>query len=250
MPRYFLEVSYEGTNYSGFQVQENAKTIQSSVEAALQTLFKEQIHLTGSSRTDSGVHALQNFFHFDTQLVLTQKAIYNLNSILPPDIAAIAVYIVSHDAHCRFDGVRREYKYFIYSKKSPFLQDRAWYYPYKIDQDILSKAAKIIESHQDFIPFSKRNTQVNNFNCQMHTSFWSAEGDCLIYNVSANRFLRGMVRALVATMLKTARGNYTLDQFKSIITSGKQASADFSAPAHGLFLTQVVYPEGCLKRID
>jgi len=250
MPRYFLELSYKGTNYSGFQVQKNAKTIQYSVELALQTLFKERFQLTGSSRTDAGVHALQNFFHFDTKLILNQKSIYSLNAILPTDIAAKNIYIVADDAHSRFGGLSRDYKYFIYNKKNPFLVDRAWYYPYKIDMEILAQTAELIKEHRDFTPFSKRNTQVNNFTCEVYCSHWSVEEDCLIYNVSANRFLRGMVRALVATMLKTARGNITLDQFRSILTTGKQASADFAAPANGLFLTKVEYPPTYLKEID
>lgn len=250
MPRYFLELSYKGTNYSGFQVQENAKTIQSSVESALQTLYKQPFSLTGSSRTDAGVHAYQNFFHFDTQLQLQQKDIYNLNAILPPDIAAKAFYKVKDDGHCRFDALSREYKYFIYKAKDPFLNDRAWYYPYKIDVAILHETAQLVKEQQGFKAFSKRNTQVNNFNCSIQLSQWIQESDMLIYNVRANRFLRGMVRALVSTMLRTARGIITVQSFKDLLLSDQQATANFSAPAHGLFLNQVEYPNDYLQKIS
>jgi tRNA pseudouridine38-40 synthase len=249
MPRYFLELSYKGTNYSGFQVQENAKTIQSSVEEALQTLYKQRITLTGSSRTDAGVHAEQNFFHFDTDHIITAKQLYNLNALLPNDIAAKAFYRVADDAHSRFGALSREYKYFIYNTKNPFLSDRAWYYPYTIDHSVLHQTAQLVQGHGDFTAFSKRNTQVNNFNCTIEHSRWTTENGCLIYNVQANRFLRGMVRALVSTMLKAARGTISVSQFQLILQSGKQASANFSAPAHGLFLVNVQYPADYLEQI-
>lgn len=250
MPRYFLEVSYKGTNYSGFQVQENAKTIQSTVEKALQTIYKQEFSLTGSSRTDAGVHALQNFFHFDTELALHQKELYNLNAVLPPDIAAKAYYKVADDAHSRFGAISREYRYFIYDKKDPFLDGRAWYYPFKIDEALLAKTAQLIKEQVDFIAFSKRNTQVNNFNCRVELSQWGRESGCLVYNVRSNRFLRGMVRALVSSMLKVARGTISLDEFRTFLESGRQSSADFSAPAHGLFLARVNYPENYLVMAD
>jgi tRNA pseudouridine38-40 synthase len=250
MPRYFLELGYKGTNYSGFQVQKNAKTIQSSVENALQTLYRQPFSLTGSSRTDAGVHALQNFFHFDTDLVLQPKGLYNLNAVLPPDIAAKAIYRVADDAHSRFGAIAREYRYFICNKKDPFLIDRAWHYPFKMDEDLLKKAAQLVKDQQHFIAFSKRNTQVNNFICKIELSEWTYESGCLVYNVRANRFLRGMVRALVSSMLKVARGTISLDKFNTMLNSKEQSSADFSAPAQGLFLTQVIYPAGYLKSID
>jgi len=250
MPRYFLELSYKGTNYSGFQLQENAKTIQSSVESALQTLYRQPIALTGASRTDSGVHALQNFFHFNTDIALQHKHIYNLNAILPADINLKAFYHVAEDAHSRFGALSREYHYYIYHSKDPFLQDRAWYYPFTIDLNLLHQAAQMVQHQQNFIAFSKRNTQVNNFNCNIQVSQWQQQNDGLVYNVRANRFLRGMVRALVSTMLKVARGNMSMLQFGQLLSEGTQASADFSAPAHGLFLTHVNYPQGYLIRVN
>ncbi len=241
MSRYFLEVAYKGTNYNGFQIQQNANTIQAEVEKALQTLFKQNFDLTGSSRTDAGVHALQNFFHFDADVVITSKHIYNLNAIIPNDVIVKNITQVADDKHCRFAAESREYKYHIYTSKNPFLEDRAYYYPYKLDVDLLHQAAAILLTYTDFTSFSKKHTQVNNFNCNIFISRWIEENDCLIFNVKSNRFLRGMVRALVATMLKVGRGQISIEQFKNIIESKDCASAFFDTPAHGLFLVKVDY---------
>src|ERR1700759_1950458 len=160
MGRYFLEVAYKGTQYSGFQIQENAVSIQEEVEKALEVFFRRRVELTGSSRTDGGVHAVQNFFHFDYEGVIEDKVIYNINAILPPDIVLKGVYPVAADAHCRYDALSREYRYYIYRKKDPFLADRAWFYPYTLDRERLQEAAALILEYHDFTSFSKRNTQV------------------------------------------------------------------------------------------
>ena len=240
--RYFLEVSYKGTSYSGFQSQKNANTIQAEVEKAFKILIKEEIQLTGSSRTDTGVHALQNYFHFDTKSELSSQLLYNLNAILPGDIAARNLLKVKDEAHCRFDATAREYKYYIYQKKNPFLEDNAYYYPYTLDLELLQKAATIIKEYSDFTSFSKRNTQVKSFTCDVQDSLWTIEGESFVYQVKANRFLRGMVRALVATMLKVGRNKTNLDNFRTIIESQDCTLADFSAPPNGLFLVQVTFP--------
>ncbi len=250
MPRYFLEISYKGTHYSGFQVQQNAKTIQSEVERSLQLVYKQHLSLTGSSRTDAGVHALQNYFHFDTNVKLSSKELYNVNAILPVDIAVNGLYKVSDDAHCRFDALSREYKYFIYHQKNPFLNDRAWYYPFRINKALLHQAAQMVQNQNNFIAFSKKKTQVNNFKCEIEISQWLEEDGCVIYKVKANRFLRGMVRALVSSMLKVARETMTIDAFRELLNSDIQSSASFASPAHGLFLTEVRYPDRYLERID
>ncbi len=243
MHRYFLETSYKGTNYSGFQVQENANSIQTEIEKAIETFFKQKIDLTGSSRTDAGVHALQNFFHFDTELNITEKDLYRLNAILPNDIIAKNIIAVKPDAHCRFDALSREYQYFIYRSKDPFKADRAWFYPYHLDLNILEEAATIIKSYNDFTSFSKRNTQVKNFICSIDYSEWTMKDNCMIYTVRSNRFLRGMVKGLVGTMIKAGRKLITLDQFKNIIEAKDCTEANFIPPAHGLFLVTVTYPE-------
>jgi tRNA pseudouridine38-40 synthase len=245
--RYFLEVSYKGTGYSGFQSQKNANTIQAEIEKALQTLLKERIELTGSSRTDAGVHAFQNYFHFDVLAELSPGILYNLNAILPADIAVKNLFKVEANDHCRFDAESREYKYFIYKKKDPFLIDRAFYFPYTLDVEAMKKAAGIVKEYSDFTSFSKRNTQVRSFECEIMESRWLVEHDCLVYHVKANRFLRGMVRALTATMLKLGRGKMSLDDFKTIIESKDCTRANFAVPAHGLFLVRVAYPGGYFK---
>lgn len=251
MARYFLEVVYKGTAYSGFQLQENAHTIQAAIEKVMAILFKKEISMTGSSRTDAGVHALQNYFHFDTDSISTagkeisrEALIYKLNAILPGDIVIKALIPVADDAHCRFDAASRVYKYYIYTRKDPFLEDRAYYYPYRLDMEKMKAAAAAIREYTDFTSFSKRNTQVKTFICHIMESEWEAAGDRVIYTVKANRFLRGMVRALVATMLQTGRGKISVSQFREIIEAKDCTKASFAAPPHGLFLVAVNYPDG------
>jgi len=241
--RYFLEVSYKGTAYSGFQSQRNANTVQAEIEKAFKIILKEEIGLTGSSRTDAGVHAYQNYFHFDVSRALSSKLLYNLNAVLPPDISVNSLKEVEDNAHCRFDAVTREYKYFIYKKKNPFLTNRAFYFPYRLDLEVMQAAAIIIKGYTDFTSFSKRNTQVKSFECEIKESKWVIEGECLVYHVEANRFLRGMVRALTATMLKLGRGKISLDTFRDIIESKDCTLANFAVPAHGLFLIKVSFPD-------
>ncbi|NCU06105.1 MAG: tRNA pseudouridine(38-40) synthase TruA [Chitinophagaceae bacterium] len=244
MARYFLELSYKGEDYSGFQVQHNAVTIQSEVEKAFRIFFRREVELTGSSRTDAGVHALQNYFHFDWEDEFPQPAVYNLNAILPSSIVVQSVRQVKPDAHCRFHALARRYRYYIYNRKNPFLEDRAWYLPFTLDEALLHQCAERITSQHDFSAFSKRNTQVKTFNCTIMQSRWQQSNDCLVYEVQANRFLRGMVRGLVGTMVRTARGGMSYSQFDQLLSNALLSSADFSAPGKGLFLAEVKYPAG------
>lgn len=246
MQRYFLEVGYMGNHYSGFQVQDNAATIQQQVEKAFSILQRETIVLTGSSRTDSGVHAKQNFFHFDYDNPIHPQFLYKLNAILPTDIVLKNIYRVAPDAHCRFNAVARTYQYRIYRSKDPFLQDRAFFFPFKVDTNLLHKAAAIVKDNTNFTSFSKRNTQVKNFNCSIHTSQWHITADEWVYEVSANRFLRGMVRGLTATMLLVARGKIDLQEFKNIISAADCSKANFDVPGFGLCLIKVTYPDDLL----
>jgi tRNA pseudouridine38-40 synthase len=257
MPRYFMEVFYKGTDYSGFQTQKNANSIQAEIEKAFFILQKEKVLMTGSSRTDTGVHALQNFFHFDADSLLHPetnlergagdegyfgKLVYKINAILPCDIVVKNITLVSQDAHCRFDALSREYKYFIYQKKQPFLKDRSYYFPYKLDIAKMQQAAEILKEYNDFTSFSKRNTQVRSFICRVEKSEWFFDNDQLVYHIRANRFLRGMVRALTATMLKVGRGTISVNDFISIIEAKDCTKASFAVPPHGLFLIAVQYP--------
>ena len=242
MARYFLEVAYKGTGYSGFQVQENAVTIQMEVEKALQTLHRIPIHLTGSSRTDAGVHALQNFFHFDFNGTIHPQAVYKLNAILPRDIAVKSVQSMADDAHSRFDATSREYIYKLHTFKNPFLQNASFYYPYKLDRELLQQGADYLRTQENFFAFSKTNTQVNNFNCTILKSEWSFDENNIIYNIEANRFLRGMVRLVTATLLKLGRGQINFSAFSSLFVSGVKCG--YSVPGHGLYLRRVNYPSG------
>jgi tRNA pseudouridine38-40 synthase len=243
MNRYFLEVSYIGTNYAGFQVQKNANTVQSEIEKAMGILFRRSIILTGSSRTDTGVHALQNYFHFDSEESIQSEMIYNINALLPGDIAVINLIAVGPESHCRFDAIARRYEYYIYRFKNPFLADRAYYYPYTMDIVKLQEAAQILCSYKDYRAFSKRRTQVRSYDCTIFESNWRIENGKMIYHVKGNRFLRGMVRGLVGTMLHVGKGKMQLEEFRKIIEEKNPALADFSVPAKGLFLKEVIFPQ-------
>ncbi len=244
MPRYFLEVAYKGTGYSGFQLQENANTIQAELERAFAVLQREPVRMTGSSRTDAGVHALQNFFHFDFGGEIHSQFVYKMNAILPGDVVVKRLVKVADAAHCRFDALSRTYRYYIYRYKDPFLEDRAYYFPYKLDLEKMQAAAEVLGDYEDFTSFSKRNTQVRTFRCRIMESYWEREGDRLVYVVKADRFLRGMVRALTATMLKVGRGRLGLEEFRAIIEAKDCTRASFAVPAHGLFLVNVDLGEG------
>ena len=253
MPRYFIEVSYKGTRYSGSQVQQNAITIQSELEKALATCFRKSFSLTGASRTDTGVHALQNYFHFDTgddhfyatenstEEEISPKGLYSLNAVLPDDIVIKKIFHVGDKVHCRFDAISRRYKYYIYSKKNPFYKDTRYFYPYTLDFEKLQHSAAIILNTENFASFSKRNIQVNNFICLIKKSEWQKKNNSIVYDVVANRFLRGMVRGLVGTMLKVGRGRISLTEFADIIKNNNCAKADFSVPPGGLYLVEIKY---------
>lgn len=242
MHRYFLELAYKGTGFKGFQIQSNAETIQGEIEKALHIIFRIHITLTTSSRTDAGVHANQNFFHFDIDLSLNRKHLYSLNALISKDICILNLYEVDIDRHSRFHADSRTYQYFIYQKKNPFLYDRAWYYPFKLDLNQLQLAASTYLEYEDFASFSKKETQVKTTLCNIISADWSHLDDKFVFTVTANRFLRGMVRALVGTSLKVGRGTIDMDCFKSIIEAKDNRLSDFSAPAHGLFLQKVHYP--------
>ena len=245
LQRYFLELMYKGTHYSGFQTQENTHdTVQEEVEKAFAVLQRHPGVLTGSSRTDTNVHALQNFFHFDFDETINPQFLYKINAILPRDIVVKNIYQVNNEAHCRFDAITRSYQYHIYQGKNPFLADFAYYFPYNIDIEKLQEAASMIKNYNDFTSFSKRNTQVKTFICTILESEWKKEEKQLIYCVKANRFLRGMVKGFTGTMLQVGRGKITMAEFRNIIEAKDCTHADFSVPGHGLFLQQVEYPVG------
>lgn len=240
MPRYFLEVAYKGARYSGFQVQENALTVQSEMERVFSLIQRQPVKLTGSSRTDAGVHALQNFFHFDWEEGLHPQLTYKMNAVLPPDLVVKSIREMPAESHSRFDAVSRAYEYRLYAFKNPFLRDTALHFPYPLDKGLLDETASIIKEQTNFWAFCKTNVQVTNFACIIYESAWEEKEGLLVYNISGNRFLRGMVRLLTATQLKVARGSYGLEEFKALFKEKKKCG--FSVPAHGLFLKSISYP--------
>lgn len=248
MKRYFIEVAYHGAAFGGFQIQINQQTIQGTVEQALATLYRVPIALTGASRTDAGVHALQNFFHFDTTLEIQEKHIYNLNAILPHAIVIKAIYQVPNEAHARFDAIKRSYLYQLHTFKDPFLEGRSWFYPFPVNHLLLNEAANALLNYTNFESFSKKNTTVNTFECHITKAFWSFASNGFSFHIDSNRFLRGMIRGLVGTMLHVGRGTISMAQWHEIIASKNEQRVDFSTPAHGLYLSGIEYPN-YLKKI-
>jgi tRNA pseudouridine38-40 synthase len=241
MARYFIEVAYEGSRYSGFQVQENSNTIQAEVEKAFQTFQRSHIQLTGSSRTDAGVHAIQNFFHFDFEEPIHRHAMYKLNAILPKDIAVNNIFQMPSQAHARFDATSRTYIYHVHRSKDPFLTNRSLYYPYRLNYDLLQEGAAYLKTQLNFFAFSKTNTQVGTFNCAILKSEWELKENTLLYTIKGNRFLRGMVRLITATLLKLGAEKISLKDFRILFES--KSKCGFSVPSHGLYLKGVSYPE-------
>ncbi len=242
MHRYFIEVAYKGTKYAGFQVQPAGDTIQGRLETALQTFYRKAFDLKCSSRTDSGVHARQNYFHTDTEALLSVQDIYHINALLPGDIMVKNIWVMAPSAHSRFDAIARRYHYYLHTKPDPFIPDQSWYYPYPVDKTLLQEAAVIVLQTADFTSFSKRNTQAKTMLCSLTTSEWLFNENQMVYTVQGNRFLRGMVKALVGTMLQVGRRKITINRFEEIIASHNCTLADFSTPPHGLFLEAVLFP--------
>ncbi|HEY9117988.1 MAG TPA: tRNA pseudouridine(38-40) synthase TruA, partial [Roseivirga sp.] len=227
-----------------WQRQANAHTVQEQIEYSLSKILGEEIAITGSGRTDTGVHAKKQIAHFDTLSSLSIDQIqYKLNGILPPDISINEAYGVIDEAHARFDAVQRGYHYYIHQKKNPFLEGLSYFYSHKLNIDLMNEAASKLLGEQDFESFSRVKTEVNNFNCEIYSANWVRENDQLVFNVRANRFLRGMVRALVGTLLEVGKGKLTPNDFVDIINAKNRTKAGRAVPPHGLYLTEVNYPE-------
>lgn len=242
MPRYFLEVRYLGTRYSGFQIQPCTPTVQGEAERALATVLRHPVALTGSSRTDAGVHALGNHFHFDVPEPLPGSLLNGVNALLPRDIAALSIRRVRPEAHCRYDALSRTYTYRLHDRKDPFLDDRSWFYPYPLSGPTLHALADILPGEREFLSFAKRRSQVSTHRCTIIESRWERLDDGWTYRVKGDRFLRGMVRGLVGTMLQAARGRMDINGFRAILTRTDNTATDFSPPGRGLTLVQVMFP--------
>jgi tRNA pseudouridine38-40 synthase len=241
--RYFIEFAYKGTNYHGWQYQPNATSVQETLTKALITILKKDIVLVGAGRTDSRVHAKQMFAHFDLEgSIDVPFYIHKLNSFLPKDIAILNIHLVHEDAHARFDATKRTYEYHIHTKKDAFERDDSWYYQNDLDIEKMNDACKILFNHIDFECFSKVHTDVNTFNCTIYEAHWEKQHNRLVFTISADRFLRNMVRAIVGTMINIGLGKITVEDLTEIIESKDRGKAGFSVPAHGLYLTKVEYP--------
>jgi len=241
--RYFIKLAYNGTHYHGWQSQPNAITVQETLEKALSLLFKTSIQLVGAGRTDSGVHATEMFAHFDfPDLLDSDFWVPKLNSYLPKDIVIYNILSVEADAHARFDATSRTYEYYINSFKDVFLNDQSWYHHHPLDIEKMNEAAAYLLNYSDFECFSKTNTDVFTYNCKISEAFWQKKDNQLLFTITADRFLRNMVRAIVGTLVNIGQGKMEVTQMKTIIESKNRSEAGFSAPAHGLYLTRIKYP--------
>lgn len=240
--RYFIELSYNGKNYHGWQIQPDAISVQEKINNALSTVYQKDIQIVGAGRTDTGVHASQMFAHFDIDKLVDDNLEFKLNSILPNDIFIKAIFLVDDEKHARFDALSRSYEYKIWLGRNPFLLDFSWQiHSQKPNVTLMNEAAKLLLDHEDFESFSKVKTNVHTFNCNVTEAFWVQKDNQLTFHISANRFLRNMVRAIVGTLLDVGLDKISISDFKNIIESKNRSNAGLSVPAKGLFLTQIKY---------
>lgn len=247
MPRYFAEIAYKGTDYSGWQIQPNALTVQEVIEKAFAQLFRYTISIVGCGRTDAGVHATQYYFHFDLEAEHADldKLTYQLNAVLPEAIAVFNILAVGDEAHARFDAIKRSYVYRLHFGKNPFKKDASFGYHQGdlLDFGAMNEAAQLMLQFEDFFPFCKTKTEVHTFKCQMITSEWRMDSPTeWTYHVSANRFLRGMVRLLVGMSLNVGKGVLTLKEVNHCMEVQERLPHALSVPAEGLYLCEVKYP--------
>lgn len=243
--RLLIEVCYDGGAFHGWQIQPNAHTVQEELEKALSRVLKTPIRIHGSSRTDTGVHARQQFAHFDldsNELDIPQ-AIWKLNSALPPTIAVNGLWRIAEEKHTRFDALNRKYIYRIHLRKNPFVLRNSLYFRKELDFEKMNEAAETLTKHLNFQCFSKVKTEVNNYNCTISEAKWFPSIDGWEFHIRANRFLRGMVRAIVGTLFDVGLGKISIEDFENIIESKSRNEAGSAAAALGLTLEEVVYPE-------
>ncbi len=249
--RYFLEIAYNGTRYNGWQIQENAHSVQAELNTALSTILRQPIDTLGSSRTDTGVHCKQQFVHFDTAEPIAdiERLLYRLFRLLPPDLHVSRLLPMPAQAHSRFDALSRSYEYHVMRKKNPFLENLALLYTYSLNIELMNEASKILLEHTDFEAFSKVKTNVNNFLCHITEAKWVVENEeKWVFHITANRFLRSMVRTIVGTLLEIGHGGGDVLNFEQIILSRDRRKAGKSIPPYGLYLAEVRYPEGYFEK--
>ena len=241
--RYFIELSYDGSPFVGWQRQPKGDSVQSCLEDALKTLLQKPISVVGAGRTDAGVHARQLFAHVDLDDQVNQNLKFRLNKLLPKEIAVNSILVVTDDAHARFDASGRRYSYHITTQKDPFLEKRSYYFSKTFDIELMNQAATVMLDHDDFKCFSKSRTDVKTYLCDIQEAYWEQNGSDLVFFIQANRFLRNMVRAIVGTLIEVGLKKISIDDFKSILLSRDRSKAGYSVPAHGLYLEKVYYPK-------
>lgn len=243
--RYFIELSYDGTEYHGWQIQPNAITVQACLDKAMTIYFRQQIETLGCGRTDTGVHAKEFYAHFDVQDVDEIKvlnSVSGINALLPYSIAVRKVYPVDKTAHARFDATARAYHYFIHFEKDPFKLNRSWLLKDNLDVDAMNAAAATLLNYTDFSCFSKSNTQTFTNNCKLMQAYFTRINKGLQFTIKADRFLRNMVRAIMGTLVRVGKHEISLADFHQIMESKNRSKAGQSVPACGLYLVQVDYP--------
>lgn len=244
--RYFLHLAYNGTSFHGWQLQPNAITVQEVIEKDLSKLLGGNVLITGAGRTDTGVHARNYFAHFDLPKLLNaqelQQLVYKLNRMLPPDISVYEAFRVKDDVHARFSALSRTYHYYISRTKNPFIYNFAWNYVGNLDVPAMEAAAEIIKMYSDFTAFAKTGSETGNNLCTIFESHFIQDDNLLIYRVSANRFLRNMVRAIMGTLLEVGKGRINISHLHELIKEGTRSDAGESVPARGLFLENISYP--------
>ena len=242
--RYFIELAYQGAAYSGWQRQPNAKSVQQTLEQALGVLLKSEIAIVGAGRTDAGVHARQMFAHADIETDFDPEHLTaRLNSYLPADIVIHDIFLVSDQAHARFDATARTYEYWLTLGKDPFLNQSAYAIHKVPDFDLMNQVAQKLLSHRDFQCFSKSKTDVVTYNCLVHHAQWTKRQDAWVFTITADRFLRNMVRAVVGTLLEVGWGKMEASEFDEVLKSKNRSAAGPSVPGHALYLTKIDYPK-------
>ncbi|MDG1296674.1 MAG: tRNA pseudouridine(38-40) synthase TruA [Saprospiraceae bacterium] len=243
--RYFVELAYRGTNYQGWQKQPGERpTVQDNIELSLSTLLNQSTAVMGCGRTDTGVHALQYFMHFDFEGELPKNFLYRLNKHLPKDISIFRIIPVDKERHVRFDASHRAYEYRIITSKDPFKIDTAHYYPFKqfTDQDKMQEAAKLLLNYEEFYPFCKSNNDSYTMRCELFHSEWEFKDNEWTFNIAANRFLRGMIRLIVGMCLNVGQDKISLEEVKQALDEQRLLSKSLSVDASGLYLKDIRYP--------
>ncbi len=242
--RYFLELAYNGKNYHGWQIQPNAISVQAVLNDCISKMLREEINVVGCGRTDTGVHASYFVAHFDSEKEQIDEGqfCYKLNRFLPKDIAVYSLVKVNTETHSRFSASSRTYEYHLATQKNPFLQDSAYYLDVQLNIELMNEAAKLLFDYIDFTSFSKLHTDVKTNNCKITKANWEFKQGKWIFTISADRFLRNMVRAIVGTLLEVGKGKMTLEQFCETIEAKDRGVAGTSAPAHALYLVDIEYP--------